>query len=266
MSNDPTYSEDPPATDVREDGSARLERDYADHSPEHGTRRKKDRGLWGTVVEYGFTVLVALVVAVLIKTFLVQPFFIPSASMRPTLIEQDKIMVSKLHPGVFDVERGDVVVFEDPANWVGSDPNAPMSTRQQAAKVLSYVGLAPDPSENHLVKRLIGKPGDHLVCEKENGPMKVNGVELSEPYISPESGACARTFDVTVPKGKLWVMGDNRSHSADSSAHNGDGKSGFVDQRLVTGKAFVIFMPFDRWGGLDDGKKAFATVPDAPQN
>lgn len=225
-------------------------------------KRRKREGVWGTIVEYGMTIIVALVVAVLIKTFLVQPFFIPSASMRPTLVEQDKILVSKLHPGVFDIERGDVIVFEDPDNWVGTDPTAPLSARQQLAKVLSYVGLAPDPSENHLVKRLIGKGGDHVVCKEENGPLTVNGVQISEPYISPESGACIQAFDVTVPPGKLWVMGDNRSHSADSAFHYLAGQNGFVDESLVTGKAFVIFLPFNHWSGLSEGEKAFANVPE----
>lgn len=251
----------PTPTPPQRDEKAKLSTPESEPSPATRRKSEKKQGFWATVLEYGTTVVVALLIAVLVKTFLVQPFFIPSASMRPTLVEQDKILVSKLHPGVMDIERGDVIVFQDPDNWVGADPNAPLSARQHVAKILSHVGLAPDPSENHLVKRLIGKGGDHVQCTAVGGPVSVNGTEISEPYISPESGACTRTFDVTVPRGKLWVMGDNRSHSADSAYHEGLGGNGFVDESLVTGKAFLVFMPFDHWGTLDSGKAAFAGVP-----
>lgn len=225
--------------------------------------RRPRRGIGKTILEYALTIVIALVVAVLIKTFLVQPFFIPSASMRPTLVENDKILVSKLHPGILDIERGDIIVFEDPDNWVGADPNAQLTPRQQFARVLSYVGLAPDPSENHLVKRLIGKPGDRVTCTVRGGPMSVNGVELDEPYINPDSGACQTTFDVRVPAGKLWVMGDNRFSSADSAFHYSQGGNPYVDQQLVTGRAVVIFLPVDRWRILDDGRATFSDVPAA---
>lgn len=228
-----------------------------------GRRRKAKRGLWSSILEYALTFAVALVVAVLIKTFLVQPFFIPSASMRPTLMEQDKILVSKLHPGVLDLQRGDVIVFEDPGTWVGSDPSAPLSKRDQVSKALSFVGLAPDPSQHHLVKRLIGVGGDHIVCKERGGAMTVNDQVLNEPYIATGNGACQTTFDVTVPKGKLWVMGDNRFNSADSADHYARGESGFVDESLVTGKAVLRFMPFDRFGTLDNGDETFKKLNSA---
>ncbi|SHW92100.1 signal peptidase I [Mycobacteroides abscessus subsp. abscessus] len=228
-----------------------------------GSARERRGGALATVLDWTITIVVALVVAVLIKTFLVQPFFIPSASMHPTLMEDDKILVSKLHPGVLDLHRGDVIVFQDPGHWVGGNSDRPLTTGQQVSKALSYVGLAPDPTENHLVKRLIGTGGDRIVCKERGGAMTVNGIELNETYIVPGNGACQVSFDVTVPEGKLWVMGDNRFNSADSSEHYARGEDPFVDESKVTGKAVLLFLPFDRWSTLKDGEKVFEKVNSA---
>ncbi len=225
-----------------------------------GHARGTRSGALVSLLDWTITIVVALIVAVLIKTFLVQPFFIPSASMHPTLLEDDKILVSKLHPGILDLQRGDVIVFQDPGNWVGGNSERPLTTGEQISKALSYVGLAPDPTENHLVKRLIGKGGDHIVCKERGGAMTVNGVELDETYIVPGNGACQVSFDVTIPEGKLWVMGDNRFNSADSSEHYARGEEPFVDESEVTGKAVLLFLPFDRWSTLGDGEKVFEKV------
>lgn len=210
------------------------------------------------------TMVVALVIAVLVKTFLIQPFYIPSASMNPTLLQDDKILVSKLTPGVFDLHRGDVIVFEDPDDWIPGDATENPTPRVRVMMVLSMIGLAPDPSQDHLVKRLIGVGGDNVVCAEEGGRLEVNGVALEEPYINPETPACKNAFDVTVPDGKVWVMGDNRYASADSAWHETQGDGGFVDESDITGKAEVIFWPASRWTGLGDGSDAFAGVPDQP--
>ena len=210
------------------------------------------------------TMVVALVIAVLVKTFLFQPFYIPSASMNPTLLEDDKIIVSKLSPGVFDLERGDVIVFEDPADWIPGDATEDPTLRVRVMMALSLVGLAPDPSQDHLVKRLIGLPGDHIVCEEKGAALEVNGTTLEEPYINPQTPACQGAFDVTVPSGKVWVMGDNRYASADSAYHEINGESGFVDESDITGRAEAVFWPASRWTGLGDGSDAFADVPDQP--
>lgn len=235
----------------------------ADPGPEeraHGARASTRRlPLWmDTLV----TMLVALLIAVLVKTFLVQPFYIPSASMNPTLLNDDKILVSKLTPGVFDLHRGDVIVFEDPADWIPGDATENPTPRVRVMMVLSMVGLAPDPSQDHLVKRLIGLPGDHVECAAKDGPLTVNGVELDEPYINHETSPCQVAFDITVPEGKVWVMGDNRHASADSAFHESQGEEPFVDVDDVTGRAEVVFWPASRWSGLGDGRDAFADVPD----
>jgi signal peptidase I len=226
-----------------------------------GRSRRQRMPLWlDTVV----TMAVALLIAVLVKTFLIQPFYIPSASMNPTLLENDKILVSKLTPGVFDLDRGDVIVFEDPGDWIPGDATENPTPRVRLMMVLSMVGLAPDPSQDHLVKRLIGLPGDHVTCAEEGGVLEVNGAPLDEPYINPETSACQAGFDVTVPEGKVWVMGDNRHASADSAYHESQGEDGFVPEDDITGKAEVIFWPAGRWAGLGDGEDAFADVPAQP--
>lgn len=210
------------------------------------------------------TMAVALMIAVLVKTFLIQPFYIPSASMNPTLLKDDKILVSKLSPGVFDLHRGDVIVFEDPDDWIPGDATEDPTPRVRVMMILSLVGLAPDPSQDHLVKRLVGVSGDHIVCESEGGELEVNGDTLEEPYINPQTSACQESFDVTVPDGKVWVMGDNRHASADSVFHETRGEGGFVDESDITGRAEVIFWPISNWHRLDDGRASFADVPDQP--
>lgn len=259
---------EPPTPVVPEPRESSTAPDPADPSAEPSRRagaraRAKKSGVLSSVLDWTVTIVIALIVAVLIKTFLVQPFFIPSASMHPTLMEDDKILVSKLHPGVLDLHRGDVIVFQDPGNWVGGNHDRPLTSGQQFSKALSYVGLAPDPTENHLVKRLIGVGGDHIVCKERGGPMSVNGVELDETYIVPGNGACQVSFDVTVPEGKLWVMGDNRFNSADSSEHYARGEDPFVDESKVAGKAVLLFLPFEHWSTLKDGEKVFEKLNNA---
>ena len=232
--------------------------------PERGSRRGHRRQRMPLWLDTAVTMAVALVIAVLVKTFLIQPFYIPSASMNPTLLEDDKILVSKLSPGVFDLERGDVIVFEDPGDWIPGDATENPTPRVRVMMVLSMVGLAPDPSQDHLVKRLIGLPGDHVVCAEEGGSLEVNGTTLEEPYINQETPACQGAFDVTVPDGKVWVMGDNRYASADSAWHEIQGEGGFVDESDITGRAEVIFWPAGRWSGLGDGSATFDDVPAKP--
>ncbi|MGP9537798.1 signal peptidase I [Brachybacterium sp. AOP43-C2-M15] len=244
-------TEDPAAG---EDPSSQSGRRVAERG-----RRRQRMPLWlDTLV----TMAVALVIAVLVKTFLIQPFYIPSGSMNPTLLTDDKIIVSKLSPGVFDVQRGDVIVFEDPADWIPGDATENPTAQVRLMMVLSMVGLAPDPSQDHLVKRLIGLPGDHVVCEEKGAALSVNGVELDEPYINSETPACQVAFDVTVPDGKVWVMGDNRYASADSAWHESQGENGFVDEDDITGRAEAIFWPASSWDRLNDGRPSFEHVPD----
>ncbi|WP_018155546.1 signal peptidase I [Demetria terragena] len=206
--------------------------------------------------EIAIVVSVAVVISFLVKTFLAQPFWIPSGSMNDTLIRGDRVVVSKLTPGPFDLDRGDVIVFEDPGGWL---PQVPQD-RGPLLKGLEFVGLYP-AGDNHLIKRVIGLPGDKVACCDKQGRMTVNGVPIEEPYLHRGDGPSDQKFSITVPAGKVWVMGDHRSNSSDSRFHdNGTGKTGSVPIDKVTGRARTVVWPLDRWDWLDDQKKTFEKV------
>ncbi|MEQ6903278.1 signal peptidase I [Nocardioides sp. YIM 152588] len=221
---------------------------------------------------------VALGLAIVIKAIFVQAFYIPSESMEPGLIKNDRILVQKVSYWFAGTpQRGDVVVFEDPGGWLGPQ-DAPAPTG--VANLLSKVGLY--PTGGHLVKRVIGVEGDVIRCCNRQGEMLVNGepIDASE-FIADDPGACdGERSDLGVrrmckwsvgpiPKDKLFVMGDNRGHSADSRAHmcapNEDPctESPWVDTRLVVGKVFALVWPQDRWTWIGR-PDAFDDVPDSP--
>ncbi|TFC18988.1 signal peptidase I [Cryobacterium algoritolerans] len=208
--------------------------------------------------------VVALLISFLIKTFLIRSFYIPSGSMETTLLVNDRIIVNQLEPGLIPITRGDVVVFRDPGGWLL--PQTPVQQNPIVAGVdwvLSVVGLSAPDSNDHLIKRVIGLPGDHVVCCNALGQMSVNDIPLSEPYLQlpvGESKVSKDAFDVVVPAKSLWVMGDNRYNSKDSR-YNGDtpGK-GFVPIENVVGRALVISWPVTRWTWLDDYPEVFRGV------
>lgn len=204
-------------------------------------------------------VLLSCLTALLLKTFLIRSFFIPSSSMEGTLEVRDRIVVNELVPKVFPVARGDVIVFRDPGGWVaskeGSAPAAPFRRMLQAA------GWAADDTSEHLVKRVIGVGGDRVRCCDTVGRVLVNDNALTEPYISVPRGerrASSVTFDVTVPPGAVWVMGDNRYNSLDSRFHQSEPGNGFVRETEIVGRAFLITWPAARVGWLDDYATSFA--------
>jgi signal peptidase I len=227
-------------------------------------RRGKQRSAGASFVRETVIILVsALVLSLIVKTFLVQAFFIPSGSMNDTLIENDRILVSKLTPGPFDLSRGDVVVFKDPNQWLGeptTTKRGPVGT--VVRDTLTFVGLYPDDAGEHLVKRIIGLPGDHVACEGAGKPVTVNGVALDEPYLAPGAEPSEFPFDTIVPPDSMWVMGDNRQESADSRWHQGDAGGGSVPLANVVGKAFVVVWPADHWDVLRNPGETFADVPD----
>ena len=190
-------------------------------------------------------VVVALVVSLLIKTFLVQFFFIPSGSMENTLQISDRVAVNKLPFISKNISRGDVVVFRDPNNWL---PEAvDYSSNKYVAKAKSAlvaVGVLPNPAKQYLVKRVIGIPGDHIICCTKDEKLSINGVEATEPYIFAGNKPSDMKFDVTVPAGKIWVMGDHRGASADSRYHQEDINKGFVPLSKVTGRVVAVIWPF----------------------
>jgi signal peptidase I len=196
-------------------------------------------------------VVTALVISVLIKTFLVQAFYIPSGSMENTLLVNDRVLVNKLADKPDEIHRGDIVVFRDPGGWLGG----PDETTERGGVVgairraLVFVGLAPAAGEEDLIKRVIGVGGDTVKCCDSNGRITVNGVPLHEPYLYPGDlgQPSAEQFGpYKVPMGELWVMGDHRSVSQDSREHRDQPGKGFVPVDDVVGRAFTIVWPLDR--------------------
>ena len=188
-------------------------------------------------------VVVAVVLAALIKAFLVQAFYVPSQSMSPTLAPDDRILVEKPSYWAGGPERGDIVVFADPGGWLGALPE--QTTLQ---KGLSAIGLL--PTGGHLVKRVIATGGETVACCDPDGKLLIDGRSLDEPYLPAAVRPSRIEFKATVPEGYIWVMGDNRSDSEDSRFHQDDPGKGFVPVEDVVGKTFVIVWPVDRWDWL----------------
>lgn len=211
--------------------------------------------------------VVAVLVSFLIKTFLIRSFFIPSQSMEETLVKDDRIIVNQLVPEVTPLERGDVVVFKDPGGWLPARVEEQQPPLVAAVDwFLAFVGLSAPDSNDHLVKRLIGLPGDHIVCCNALGQMSVNDVPLDEPYIALPPGdtkASRDDFDVVVPDDSLWVMGDNRNNSKDSRYNGSTPLKGFVPIENVVGRAFVVSWPLDHWAWLDNYPQVFEGVDEA---
>jgi signal peptidase I len=203
--------------------------------------------------ELPFLILIALVLALLIKTFLVQAFYIPSGSMENTLHIGDRVLVNKLIYRIRDVHRGEIIVFRGPTSWqdnpefTTSEPSNPIS--RFFHDIGSALGVAA-PSSKDFIKRVIGVAGDHVVCCDPQGRITVNGHPLTEPYLYPGAKPSETPFDVTVPKGRLWVMGDHRNMSADSRAHISDGNDGTIPTGNVIGRAFIRVWPPSDWGTL----------------
>ncbi len=194
-------------------------------------------------------VIVALAVSLVIKTFLVQFFYIPSGSMENTLQINDRVAVNKVPFFGKSIGRGDVVVFRDPDNWL-SEPYA-VDGNKYLSKVKEgfvAVGVLPNPAKQYLVKRIIGIAGDKVECCSKNKKLMINGVEIDEPYIFSGNSASDTNFNVTVPEGKIWVMGDHRGASADSRFHQDDINKGMVPISKVTGKVVGIIWPFKNLG------------------
>lgn len=226
--------------------------------------RPARHGLAAWLRETAIIVGSALVLSLLIKTFLVQAFFIPSSSMERTLLVGDRVLVSKLAPGPLDVHRGDVVVFKDPGGWLPDRPEADRAGwRGVVTDLLTYVGLIPQDSGEHLIKRVIGVAGDTVECCDADGRVSVNGEAVDEPYLAPGAQPSELPFSVVVPEGSVWVMGDNRQNSQDSRYQQGGPGGGAVPLDHVVGVAFVTVWPVDRWEVLRNPGATFADVPEA---
>lgn len=238
-----------------------------------GRRRSSGEQKKGSLLrELPVLLVIAFLLALVVKTFFVQAFFIPSGSMEQTLhgcpgCTGDRVLVNKVPYWFGEPEPGDVVVFTGPDTWT-PEVSVAEPTNWFTGSLLwlgRTVGVAP-PSEDDFVKRVIATEGQTVQCCDVDGRVTVDGEPLDEPYIFEDTPIEQRAFGpVTVPEGRLWVMGDHRSASADSKAHIADRYSGTVGVDDVIGKASVIVWPFGRMGFIDDpdiqDAQAVGTVP-----
>ncbi|MBC3844124.1 signal peptidase I [Streptacidiphilus sp. 4-A2] len=229
------------------EGTSRAERGRAERR--RAARRAQRRRQRSLVREIPLIIGVALVITLLLQTFVVQVFSIPSGSMQNTIAIGDRVVVDKFSPWLgWKPQRGEVVVFSDPDNWLADDPVPKDGPVMGAVKsAFTFVGLL--PSDRDLIKRVIGVPGDTVACCDTQGRVTVNGKPLDESYVFPGNPPC-ESVQVTVPAGKLWVMGDHRDISADSRYHMADSTGGFVPEKDVVGRAVAVVWPVTHWRTL----------------
>jgi signal peptidase I len=241
-------------------------------TPQERQRQRREEQKQGSLLkEIVLIVGVALVLSVLVRTFVAQAFYVPSSSMEDTLLIQDRILASKLSTDLGGVNRGEIVVFTDPGGWLPDvEPEGGVSGKIRDA--LMFVGLLPSDTGEDLVKRVIAVGGDRISCCDAKGRIVLNGVALDETgYIKPGNGTDQVTFDVLVPEGRVFVMGDNRGDSSDSRYHL-DVENGTVSVDSVVGRVVAVVWPAARWSGepvpsifedprLDDQKGAATPKP-----
>jgi signal peptidase I len=219
----------------------------SDLRPAAGPKKGKRRSFWR---ELPILVAIALLLAVVIKTFFIQAFWIPSGSMENTLLINDRVLVNKVIYHIRGIHRGDIVVFNGDGSWdPGTVPTNGNIFQQFGDGFASMFGFG--SSGDILIKRVIGLPGDHVACCDAEGRVTVNKVPLNEQsYLYPGAAPSVIRFNITVPSGRLWVMGDNRLYSDDSRLHQGDPGDGTIPESAVIGRAFIIIWPPSRWSFL----------------
>src|SRR5580693_194455 len=235
-----------PENPAQDENTAQAEEAAQAEDTAQPGKPKRKRSFWRDLV---VIVVAALALTVLLKAFVVQVFSIPSGSMENTLLPGDRILVSKIVYKFRPIARGDIVVFSGAGSW--DAPNPPPSNWFAGAwdDAVNLVGIA-GPDTDY-VKRVIGVPGDHVVCCNAQGKVTVNGVPLSESsYIFPGNAPSLVRFNITVPAGRLWVMGDNRGDSDDSRYREADPGGGTIPESAVVGRAFLIIWPFSRVSDL----------------
>ncbi len=243
----------PGATPQPRNGSKSGDRSVAGGEVRPGSPPATASGrFWSGTRETAILLALALGLAVVLRTFVLQAFYVPSESMVPTLQVDDRIVASKLSTDIGGVDRGEVVVFRDPGGWLDPPVNAVTGARKVLTSVFTFIGLLPSDSGDDLVKRVIGVAGDHVVCCDAKGRITVNGYALDESdYLDPGDVPSQTPFDVTVPPDHIWVMGDNRNNSQDSRYHEQQKPGGgMVPVGNVIGRAVVIVWPAGHWHTL----------------
>jgi len=214
----------------------------------------KGSSAWRAVREVLIVLVTAVVLSVVVRTFFVQAFYVPSQSMENTLLPSDRILASKITTNMFGVKRGQIVVFKDPGGWL---PPAMELKGTPLRQALEFIGVVPANKGDDLVKRVIAIGGDRISCCDSQGRIVLNGVPLDEPYIKPGVSTDQVPFDVQVPEGTVFVMGDNRAESADSRFHL-DVANGGVPVDNVVGRVFLNVWPFSRINTFPVPKVPFA--------
>lgn len=207
-----------------------------------GQGKGSDSSLWRAVREIAIVLVTAIVLSVVVRTFFVQAFYVPSQSMENTLLPSDRILASKITTRFAGVGRGEIVVFADPGGWLPQVTPPPSSPPRA---VLEFIGLVPTNRGDDLVKRVVAIGGDRIACCDQQGRIVLNGVPLDEPYLKPGVSTNQVEFDVVVPTDSVFVMGDNRPESADSRYHLSINNGG-VPVDNVVGRVFVNVWPFSR--------------------
>jgi signal peptidase I len=235
------------AAQAGEPGTDESQPDDQAGEPVKDKKAKRKRPFWR---ELAIILVAALVLTILLKAFVVQVFSIPSGSMENTLVPGDRVLVNKLVYRFRPIERGDIVVFSGAGSW---DAPAPPASGNPVVRIwddlTNLVGISAPGTD--YIKRVIGVPGDHVVCCDSQGRVTVNDVPLNEQsYIHPGEVPSQIPFNIVVPPGRLWVLGDNRADSDDSRYRTNDPGSGTIPESAVVGRAFIIIWPLSRWAVL----------------
>lgn len=209
------------------------------------TSKSKSKSFFRGVIEFVVIIAIALGIATFMRAFLIQPFYVPSGSMENTLMINDRVIASKISTRISGVGRGEIMVFKDPSGWLPPVSTEVGGVSGVLTQALTFVGLLPSDSGDDLVKRVIGIEGDQVACCNDAGQIVLNGVGLDESsyIIGPTDQVL---FDITVPPGGMFVMGDNRGNSADSRFHL-DENNGAVPVENAVGRVVLVVWPFDRF-------------------
>jgi signal peptidase I len=230
------------AVSAHDESSKSDAQDQDQGQPQASTKKKPS--FVRSVVEFVVIIVVALALATGIRTFIAQPFYVPSGSMEQTLQIDDRVIAAKITTAISGVKRGEIMVFKDPGDWLPPMEQNSDGWRSAVARVLTFVGLLPSDSGDDLVKRVIGIEGDQVACCNQAGQIVLNGVSLDESaYVNGPTDQVL--FDITVPEDSMFVMGDNRGNSADSRFHL-DQNNGAIPNENAVGRVVAVVWPLSR--------------------